>query len=99
MTTKDAPTDVGALWSDAIAQYEKLAGVKLQSMEQAQTVEDVLGFMEGWSGKFDKFRHDGGKLDKLRSLVRDGLSPIDEIGGYLASAASSVRRTTCLYLL
>jgi hypothetical protein len=92
MTTKEVPTDVAEIWQTAVARYEAITEVKISSLTPANSVEDVLEFTQERSSAFKLFRHPGGKFDKFRTKIGNCLGPIETVGGYLASAASVVRK-------
>ncbi|EPE28264.1 hypothetical protein GLAREA_09384 [Glarea lozoyensis ATCC 20868] len=84
MASPASPTEeVGRLWDKAL----KESGIdkKLIDRYHASTVVDILDKINEENEAFGKWRHDGGYLDKLRTLVKDGLGPINTIGTVVAA--------------
>lgn len=88
----DATIDIGVIWREAVASYEKTTMVKIESLARASNVDEILDEVRERQTKFKGYRHDGSKLDKFRTLVSKSLNPIDKVGNMVASAASTVRR-------
>ena len=92
-------TYIGEIWKQAVDQYEKTITVKLESLDRANTVDEILDGMREREKKFKDFRHDGSKLDKFRTLLGKSLKPIDVVGDVAAAASSAVRRQTSVPLM
>ena len=88
----DAPINFGAIWKVAIDRYEEITMVQMQSLAEANNVDEILNNIHERETKFKGYRHDGSKLERFRSLVRKSLSPIEKVGDMVASAASTVRK-------
>ncbi|KAK3686838.1 hypothetical protein LTR37_019429 [Vermiconidia calcicola] len=89
-STATSATDTGLIWKAAVDQYEKVAKVNMLSLKSADNVEQILSLMQEKESKFDKKRHDGSKLEKLRSLVKKSLNPIQ----LLSDVASKTTKMT-----
>lgn len=92
-------TYIGGIWKEAVDQYEKTTAVKLESLDRANSVDEILDGMREREKKFKDFRHDGSKLDKFRTLLGKSLKPIDMVGDVAAAASSAVRRQTSVPLM
>lgn len=88
----DATIEFGAIWKVAINRYEEITMVKIQSLAEANNVDEILNDIHERETKFKGYRHDGSKLEKFRTLVSKSLNPIEEVGDMVASAASTVRK-------
>jgi len=88
----DATIEFGAIWRVAIDRYEEITMVKIQSLAEANNVNEILNDIHERETKFKAYRHDGSKLDKFRTLVGRSLNPIEKLGDMVASAASTVRK-------
>ena len=88
----DTPSEYnyGAIWEAALLKYEETAGVNKQSLTKARSVEDVLNEVTARESRFLEHRHDGGKLDRLRSAVSESLVPIERLGHVTATIAGNV---------
>lgn len=84
-------TDVGAMWKAAVDRYEDTTKFKIQSLAGAISVDEILGQIHERETKFTTHRHDGSKLDKFRTLVRNSLVPIAMLGDIVAKATKTVR--------
>lgn len=80
----------GAIWEEALLKYEETAGVNKQSLTKARSVNDVLNEVKTRESRFLDHRHDGGKLDRLRSAVSESLMPIERLGRVTATIAGNV---------
>ncbi len=63
---------------------------KMETLAGASSVDVILDDIHEKETKFKRYRHDGSKLDKFRTLVSKSLDPIDKVGNLVASAASMV---------
>jgi fungal STAND N-terminal Goodbye domain len=88
----DSTSDIGAIWKEAIDRYQEIANVKVESLTRAVNVDGVLTETHKKEAMFKGYRHDETKLDRFRALVSRSLSPIEKVGGIVASAASVVGR-------
>lgn len=85
-------TDAGLMWKAAVEQYEKIAQVSISSLESADNVEQIVSLIREKKSKFDARRHDGSKLEKLRSLVKKSLTPIQLLNDVASKATKIVSR-------
>lgn len=92
-------TYIGEIWKEAVDQYERAAMVKLDSLDRANNVDEILTDMRDREKKFKDFRHDGSKLDKFRTLLGKSLKPIAVVGDVAAAASSTVRTQSSFYLM
>lgn len=67
--------DIKDLWKDALKDYQDVAGMSLQV--KFRNVDDMLQYGLGQKDSFSTWRHDGKKLDKIRSLF---MQNIDYVG-------------------
>lgn len=80
--------DVSDIWADAIRDYRGVSGKELKDrFAQFNGVEAMIRFGGQEMDKFHKFRHDSGKVDKLRGLFSDTMWLI-EAGTQQAVAAA-----------
>jgi len=84
--------DIKALWDTAVAQYHTTTGIDLfaPATKKAQSVDDVIKLTVDEEDKFKKWRNDGGKIAKFRSLLKASLDPLAAVGGVVAQGASTV---------
>ncbi len=93
-----ATTDIGAIWRAAIDRYEAITMVKIETLDGANNVDEILDEIHERGTKFKAYRHDGSKSDKFRSLLSKSLDPIEKLSSIVASAASTVRQHLCLLI-
>ena len=53
-------------------------------------MDDVLREVKARESRFSEHRHDGRKLDRLRSAVSESLVPIERLGHVTATIAGNV---------
>jgi hypothetical protein len=68
-------TDLGVLWIKAVKDYVKKTGNNIELMA-SQSLDDVIATTNKELKAFGGFRHDGSKVDKVRSAVRAHLDAI-----------------------
>ena len=83
-------TDVGVIWHAAIERYEKITQVKAMPSVGSNNVEQILTQIEGMKIKFEKKRHDGSKMDKFRTLVKNTVIPIQQLSDIVVQATKIV---------
>ena len=86
-----ATADIGAIWKAAVNHYEDITEVKIRALAGANSVQEILGEINEREMTFRSHRHDGSKLDKLRTLVANSLAPIQMLGDIVAHATKTVR--------
>lgn len=84
-------TDIGAIWSAAVVRYEATTSVKVQSLAGPKSVDEILTDSKDKEKSFTSHRHDGSRLDKFRTLVKNSLAPIEMWGDIVTNATKSVR--------
>jgi hypothetical protein len=85
--------DITGLWDSAVLQYLNATGVDLfsQSTPQVHSVDDLMKLTVDKEDHFKKWRNDGGKISKFRSVVKASLGPLNILGGFAVQGASNVR--------
>ena len=83
--------DISALWKDALFRYEAKTGVRLDSVAEAGSLEEVISHIQENQARFGKKRHSGSKFDRFRTLVKRSLEPIAPLGKIVGHATKSVR--------
>jgi hypothetical protein len=94
--TIDTTTDVGAIWKAAIDRYEKITKVKVESLSGTSNMDQILAEIQERETAFERYRHDGSRLDRFRTLVKNSLAPIQMLGDIVAHATKSVRKSSQL---
>lgn len=89
-------TDVGAIWKAAIDRYETVTKVKIGSLSGTNNIDQILANIQKRQAKFERHRHDGSKLDKFRTLVKNSLAPIQILGDIVSQATKTVRNSSLL---
>lgn len=89
-------TDIGAIWSAAVARYEATTSAKVQTLAGTKSVDDILMETKDREKSFTSRRHDGSKLDKFRTLVRQSLGPIQILGDIVSNATKTVKNLLAL---
>lgn len=89
--TLPAPaTDIAEIWKVAINDYEAITKVRLASLTEATSIDDILKGIRERNKLLDRIRHDNSKLDKFRTLVGKSLQPIERIAQVAIHATSTV---------
>lgn len=88
----DPTSDVGTIWRAAIERYKRTAKVKLSSLSRTSNIDQILANIQKREERFNRRRHDGSKLDKFRTLVKNSLDPIEKLGNIVAQATKAVRK-------
>ena len=91
VSTIGATTDVSAIWNAAVIRYEATTDIKIQSLARPKNVDDILREINQTETKFVRHRHDGSKLDKFRTSVKNSLAPIEMWGDIVTNAVKTVR--------
>jgi hypothetical protein len=86
----DTTTDISIIGNESIQQYEEITKTKIQTMQQASNIDEVMSQTRLRETAFSGYRHDDNRLDKFRTPIGKSLSPIDTIGNIIASAALAV---------
>lgn len=83
-------TDIGTIWKAAIDRYEEITMVKIEALARANNMDEILLEIQGRETKFLSYRHNGSRIEKLRSLMSRTLNPVGKLSNIVASAASTV---------
>ncbi|OBS23261.1 hypothetical protein FPOA_03813 [Fusarium poae] len=78
--------DVTDLWKDAIKSYQSIVGFDLQP--KFDNVQSMIDFGTDQMNNFHKFRHDKGKVDRLRTLFAANLDLVENGTNQIIAAAS-----------
>lgn len=74
---EEHPTDLGTLWTEAVKDYAQKTGHNIEHMA-SQNLNDVMAATSKELKTFGGFRHDGGKVDKVRSAFQGHLGNIQK---------------------
>lgn len=83
-------TDIAQLWSEALKSYYVTTGQDLRTLPRFTSVDAILSDSQLKNDLFDNFRHDKGKVDKLRSAVTRNSDLVMKSAEYIAQAAIPV---------
>ncbi|KAI8271536.1 hypothetical protein K4K56_003210 [Colletotrichum sp. SAR 10_98] len=78
--------DVKDLWQEALKGYQGIVGFSLE--RKFDNVQSMLDFGTEQMSKFHKFRHDKGKVDRLRTLLASNLDYVEKGANQIIDAAS-----------
>jgi fungal STAND N-terminal Goodbye domain len=86
----DEASDLGEMWKQALAEYTAESGGKdLRPTNSSQwNMGRILADQEEQLQLFSVFRHDKGRVDKLRTLVSKNSAIIQSVASNIATAAS-----------
>ena len=83
-------TDLGTLWQEALNKYYEESGTDLRNLPVSQLdMNHIRAEQEHQLSLFSNYRHDKGKLDKLRTLVSKNSSIVTSVATHIANAAST----------
>ncbi|KAM0813893.1 putative Ankyrin repeat-containing domain protein [Seiridium cardinale] len=85
----DSRQGLGSMWTTALAQYEELTGTRPSISDELESLEEFVKETAQMQAKFEKFRHDDSKHDRLRSLIARSLGPIQLLGNIVARATKA----------
>jgi|SRR3569833_464177 len=87
----DEETDLGMLWQQALNEYcAESDGADLIGTDPSRwNMGRILAEQEEQLQFFSQFRHDKGRVDKLRTLVSQNSAIIQNVSTCVAAAASS----------
>lgn len=86
----DVNTDLGTMWQEALIKYYEECGTDLRTIHPSRfTATHILAEQDHQLLLFNQFRHDKGKLDKLRSLIASNSEIIQGVASHIAEAASA----------
>lgn len=83
---KNDNRDVADLWKEALKSYKGIVGLDLQ--RKFDNAKDMLDYGTVQMNNFHRFRHDEGKVDRLRTLFSSNLELVGK-GASLTIAAAS----------
>jgi hypothetical protein len=90
MALSETPSDVAALWEEALDAYIEISKVPIRSVLSSQrSVATIMKDQEQQLDTFKDFRHNKGKVDKLRSIISANASYIQRAANQIANAAST----------
>lgn len=84
-------TDVGTIWNAAVVQYEAITNTKISTLARPKNIDEILREITLRETAFSHNRHDGSRLDKFRTTVKNNLVPIEMLGDIVSKATKSVR--------
>ncbi|KAF4992395.1 hypothetical protein FGRMN_7207 [Fusarium graminum] len=82
----DDDRDVVDLWKEALKSYQSIVGFGLD--RKFDSSQSMLDFGTDQMNNFHKFRHDKGKVDRLRSLFTANLDLIEQGSNQMIAAAA-----------
>ncbi|KAM5349900.1 hypothetical protein ACJ41O_006405 [Fusarium nematophilum] len=83
---KNDDRDVADLWKEALKSYKGIVGFDLQ--RKFDNVQGMLDYGTDQMNNFHKFRHDKGKVDRLRTLFAANLDLVEQGANQVIAAAS-----------
>ncbi|KXJ86264.1 hypothetical protein Micbo1qcDRAFT_153102 [Microdochium bolleyi] len=86
----DDESDLGSLWHEALEDYAREAGIDLRAAPQVQwQMSTIMTQQSQQLSAFSSFRHNKGKVDKLRSTFAKNADIVQSIASHVANAASA----------
>lgn len=86
----DEDTDIGILWQEALVKYHDECGTDLQAMPLSRrNLAHIKAEQDRQLLIFSEYRHNKGKLDKLRSLISTNSDIVVSVATHIATTASS----------
>lgn len=85
---KETKSDITRLWQNALAEYYVIAKLDSRSMKFYGSFSDIMGDND-IQKNFLTFRHDQGKVDKLRTIISSNAVLILTGAEYIAQAATA----------
>jgi hypothetical protein len=83
---KSDDRDVADLWKEALKSYQSIVGFDLD--RKFDNAQSMLDFGTDQMNNFHKFRHDKGKVDRLRTLFSANLDLIEKGSNQIIAAAA-----------
>ena len=88
----EQPYELGRVWQEAVDNYARtVSDQHIARLKQNTTVESILNEVDKMEISFTRKRHDGSKTNKLRTLIRDSLAPIQALSNVATQASKAVR--------
>ncbi|MBE3041805.1 AAA family ATPase [Candidatus Bathyarchaeota archaeon] len=89
-TPSDEESDIGTLWQESLIRYYEESGTDLRALPASRlNMDHIKAEQEHQLSVFGAFRHDSGKLDKLRSLISTNSAIVIKVATHVATAASA----------
>ncbi|CZR66695.1 uncharacterized protein PAC_16596 [Phialocephala subalpina] len=86
----ESPSDVAALWGEALDAYTEISKVDIGSKLSSQrSVATIMRDQEHQLDIFKDFRHNKGKIEKIGSIISNNASYIQSAANQISSAAST----------
>lgn len=86
----DDRTDIARIWEEALDNYNGVAKVDMRALlSNTKSVSSIVMEQQRQLDSFRAYRHDDGKLDKLRSFISSNADIIQDAASMVASAASA----------
>lgn len=83
-------TDIGTLWQEALIRYYEECGTDLRAVPPARlNIDHIKAEQDHQLLLFGEYRHNKGKVDKLRSLVSKNSEIVVGVATHIANAASA----------
>ncbi|KAL8294605.1 hypothetical protein RB597_007774 [Gaeumannomyces tritici] len=83
------PTDLAALWDQALTSYSERTSVDIRkAMQPQKSINSIMMDQQQLLQAFSGFRHNKGKTDKLRTVVARNADVIQSVAALVANAAS-----------
>lgn len=83
-------TDIGTLWQEALIRYYEECGTDLRAVPPARlNIEHIIAEQDHQLLLFSEYRHNKGKVDKLRSLISKNSEIVVGVATHIANAASA----------
>ncbi|KAK7967599.1 AGC PKA kinase [Apiospora aurea] len=90
LTASTIDTGVPRMWAHAVSRYQELAATKLPHPTSIQSIPQLFDEVLSASDRFKNYRHDGSKVDRLRSYVARCLGPLQQLGTLVTQATKTV---------
>ena len=83
-------TDIGTLWQEALIRYYEECGTDLRAVPPSRlNIDHIRAEQDHQLLLFGEYRHNKGKLDKLRSLISKNSEIVVGVATHIADAASA----------
>ena len=83
--------DVPRMWAHAVSRYQDLTATKLPHPAGIQSIQQLSEEVLSAAERFQSYRHDGSKADRIRSSVARCLGPLQQLGNLVTQATKTVR--------
>src|ERR1700753_1579900 len=94
VATQQPKTDIARLWITAVNAYNDKVGKKGQKLNVngiglVKNLDEVYATVKSSSDSFEKWRHPGNKLAKVRTIIGENLEKVQWVGDQVISSASA----------